>query len=70
MYVIAQSLFKSNKWLRECPWEENFPVDQLVDDNNKILKFKTKQEAIDNLESWGVNVSIAHQQGVTIEGIN
>jgi len=70
MYVIAHSLFKSDKWLRECPWGENFPIDQLVDEDNKLLKFKTKEEALDTLKSWGVNVSIAIEQGVTIEGIN
>ena len=70
MYVIAHHLFKSNKFLRDCPWTEHFPVDQLVDDDNKLLKFETKEEAMDTLKSWGVNVSIALEQGVTIEGIN
>jgi len=70
MYLISQQLFKSNKFLRECPWTENFPVDQLVDEDNKLLKFETKEEALDTLKSWGVDVSIALEQGVTIEGIN
>ena len=70
MYLISHHLFKSNKFLRDCPWTEHFPVDQLVDDDNKLLKFETKEEAMDTLKSWGVNVSIALEQGVTIEGIN
>jgi hypothetical protein len=70
MYVIAHHLFKSNKFLRECPWTENFPVDQLVDEDNTILKFETKEEAIDTLKSWGVDVSIALEEGVKIESVN
>ena len=70
MYVIAHHLIKSNKFLRKCPWTENFPVDQLVDEDNTILKFETKEEAIDTLKSWGVDVSIALEQGVKIEGVN
>jgi len=70
MYVIAHHLFKSGHWLRKCDWEENFPIDQLVDDNNTILKFETKEEAIDTLQSWGVDVSIAIEQGVRIESVN
>ena len=70
MYLISHQLVKSNKFLRDCPWTEHFPVDQLVDDDNKLLKFETKEEAMDTLKSWGVNVSIALEQGVTIEGIN
>ena len=70
MYLISQHIFKSNNFLRDCPWTENFPVDQLVDENNTILKFETKEEAIDTLKSWGVNVSIALEQGVKIESVN
>jgi hypothetical protein len=70
MYVIAHHLFKSNKFLRECPWTENFPVDQLVDEDNTILKFETKEEAINTLKSWGVDMSIALEQGVKIESVN
>ena len=36
MYLISHHLFKSNKFLRECPWTENFPVDQLVDEDNTV----------------------------------
>ena len=70
MYVISHHLFKSNKFLRDCPWTEHFPVDQLVDEHDKLLKFETKEEALDTLKSWGVNVSIALEHGVTIESIN
>jgi len=70
MYLISHHLFKSNKFLRECPWTENFPVDQLVDEDNTILKFETKEEAINTLKSWGVDVSIALEQGVKIESVN
>ena len=70
MYLISHHLIKSNKFLRECTWTENFPVDQLVDENNKLLKFETKEEAIDTLKSWGVDVSIALQEGVKIESVN
>ena len=70
MYVIAHHLFKSNKFLRECPWTENFPVDQLVDEDNTVLKFETKEEAIDTLKSWGIDVSIALEEGVKIESVN
>ena len=70
MYVISHHLFKSKKFLRECPWTENFPVDQLVDEDNTVLKFETKEEAIDTLKSWGVDVSIALEEGVKIESVN
>ena len=70
MYLISHHLIKSNIFLRECPWTENFPVDQLVDEDNTILKFQTKEEAIDTLKSWGVDVSIALQEGVKIESVN
>ena len=43
MYVIAHHKFRSPKKLRKCPWTENVPIDQLVDDDNKILKFETKK---------------------------
>ena len=70
MYVISHHRFECGKWIKKCSWTETFPVDQLVDDNNIILKFETKEEAIDTLKSWGVNVSIALQQGVKIESVN
>ena len=70
MYLISQHIFKSNNFLRDCPWTEHFPVDQLVDEHDKLLKFETKQEALDTLKSWGVNVSIALEQGVKIESVN
>jgi hypothetical protein len=30
------------------------------------LKFKTKQEAYDTLEEWGVDINFAEQQGVKV----
>ena len=70
MYLISHHLFKSNKFLRDCPWTEHFPVDQLDDEHDELLKFETKEEALNTLKSWGVNVSIALEHGVTIESIN
>ena len=70
MYVIAHHRYKSFNRLRKSKWTETWPIDQLVDEDNNILKFETKEEAMDTLKSWGVNVSIALEQGVTIEGIN
>jgi hypothetical protein len=42
----------------------------LVDEHDKLLKFETKEEALNTLKSWGVDVSIALEHGVTIESIN
>ena len=70
MYLISHHLFKSNKFLRDCPWTEHFPVDQLVDEHDKLLKFETKEEALQTLKSWGVDMVFAQQEGVTIEGVN
>ena len=49
MYMIAHYRFRSTDLIKKCDWKENFPVDQLVDDNNHILKFKTKEEALKTL---------------------
>jgi|TARA_E500000318_G_C3429813_1_gene160647 hypothetical protein len=70
MYVISHHLFKSDDWLRKCPWTENFPVDQLVDDDNKLLKFETQEEALDTMRSWGVDVNTALENGVKIERVH
>jgi hypothetical protein len=67
MYVIAHYRFDFGKWTKKCKWTETFPIDQLVDDDNKILKFETKEEALETLESWGVNLKIAQSEGVRIE---
>ena len=67
MYVIAHYRFKNISELKTFPWHETWPIDQLVDDDNKILKFETKEEALETLESWGVNLSIAQAEGVRIE---
>tara|TARA_R100001015_G_C4472351_1_gene55603 strand:- start:136 stop:414 length:279 start_codon:yes stop_codon:yes gene_type:complete len=70
MYVISHHLFKSDDWLKKCPWTENFPVDQLVDDDNKLLKFETQEEALDTMRSWGVDVNTALENGVKIERVH
>ena len=70
MYMIAHYRFNFGKWIKKCDWEENFPVDQLVDDNNHILKFKSKEEALETLEDWGINTYIALQEGVRVEMIH
>tara|TARA_R100001163_G_scaffold42697_1_gene32262 strand:- start:444 stop:722 length:279 start_codon:yes stop_codon:yes gene_type:complete len=66
MFMIAQYKFKSDRWVRKCKWTSTFPVDQLVDEHNMPLKFKTKQEAYDTLEEWGVDINFAEQQGVKV----
>ena len=70
MYVISHHLFKSDDWLRKCPWTENFPVDQLVDDDNKLLKFETQEEAMDTLKSWGIDVNTALEKWSKIERVH
>ena len=70
MFIITHHRFDFGKWNKKCKWTESFPVDQLVDNRNKLLKFETKEEALNTLKSWGVNVSIALEHGVTIESIN
>lgn len=70
MYVISHHLFKSDDWLRKCPWTENFPVDQLVDDDNKLLKFETQEEALNTMRSWGIDVNTALENGVRIERVH
>ena len=70
MYVISHHLFKSDDWLRKCPWTENFPVDQLVDDDNKLLKFETQEEALNTMRSWGIDVNTALENGVKIERVH
>ena len=69
MFLIAHYKFMSSKNLNEYQWTEKFPVDQLVDDENKILTFKTEKEAKEAMESWGVDLYIAEQSGVVIERI-
>jgi len=59
----------SSKNLRRCEWTEKFPIDQLVDEENKVLTFKTEKEAKEAMESWGVDLYIAEQSGVVIERI-
>ena len=66
MFMIAQYKFKSDRWVRKCKWTSTFPVDQLVDEHDMPLKFKTKQEAYDTLEEWGVDINFAEQQGVKV----
>tara|TARA_Y100000114_G_C11634208_1_gene265918 strand:- start:254 stop:562 length:309 start_codon:yes stop_codon:yes gene_type:complete len=80
MYVIAHYRFKNISELKtvckeitkssKIPWHETWPIDQLVDDDNKILKFETKEEALETLESWGVNLNIAQAEGVRIEMVH
>ena len=70
MYVISHHRFDFGKWIKKCDWTETFPIDQLVDDNNMLLKFETKEDAMDTLKLWGVNVSIALQEGLRIESVN
>lgn len=70
MYVISHHRFEFGKWIKKCDWTETFPIDQLVDDNNMLLKFETKEDAMDTLKLWGVNVSIALQEGLRIESVN
>jgi len=70
MYMIAHYRFRSTDLIKKCDWKENFPVDQLVDDNNHILKFKSKEEALETLEDWGINTYIALQEGVRVEMIH
>tara|TARA_E500000318_G_scaffold102307_1_gene106507 strand:+ start:165 stop:350 length:186 start_codon:yes stop_codon:yes gene_type:complete len=59
----------SSKNLRRCEWTEKFPIDQLVDEENKVLTFKTEKEAKEAMESWGVDLYMAEQSGVVIERI-
>ena len=66
MFMSAQYKFKSDRWVSKCKWTSTFPVDQLVDEHNMPLKFKTKQEAYDTLEEWGVDINFAEQQGVKV----
>ena len=70
MYVISHHRFKFGNWIKKCSWEENFPIDQLVDDNNHILKFKTEEEALKTLEEWGIDTRYALQEGVKIEMVH
>ena len=70
MYVISHHRFEFGKWIKKCDWTETFPIDQLVDDNNMLLKFETKEDAMNTLKTWGVNVSIALQEGLRIESVN
>ena len=70
MYVIAHHRYKSFNRLRKSKWTETWPIDQLVDEENNILKFETKEEALQTLKSWGVDMVFAQQEGVTIEGVN
>ena len=70
MYVIAHHRYKSFNRLRKSKWTETWPIDQLVDEENNILKFETKEEALQTLKSWGVDIVFAQQEGVTIEGVN
>ena len=36
----------------------------------EMRKFETKEDAMDTLKSWGINVSIALQEGLRIESVN
>ena len=70
MYVIAHHRYNDINRLRKAKWSETYPVDQLVDEENNILKFETKEEALQTLKSWGVDMVFAQQEGVTIEGVH
>lgn len=69
MFLIAHYKFMSSKNLRRCEWTEKFPIDQLVDDENKVLTFKTEKEAKEAMVSWGVDLGLAEESGVVIERI-
>ncbi len=69
MFLIAHYKFMSNINLNKYKWTEKFPIDQLVDDENKVLTFKTEKEAKEAMVSWGVDLYIAEQSGVVIERI-
>ena len=43
MYVIAHYKFRSPSKLKTFPWHETWPIDQLVDDDNKILSLKQRK---------------------------
>lgn len=70
MYVITHYRLLAIQKIKKCKWTETFPIDQLVDDDNNLLTFDTKKEALDTLEDWGVNMNIAHEEGVRIERIH
>jgi hypothetical protein len=70
MYVITHYRLLAIQKIKKCKWTETFPIDQLVDDDNNLLTFNTKKEALDTLEDWGINMNIAHEEGVRIERIH
>ena len=67
MYLISHHLFKSNKFLRDCVWTEHFPVDQLVDEHDKLLKFETKEEAIDYVKEVELQVPLVSNHGTPLQ---
>ena len=69
MFLIAHYKFMSNRNLNQYKWTEKFPIDQLVDEENKVLTFKTEKEAREAMVSWGVDLGLAEQSGVVIERI-
>ena len=70
MFIITHHRFDFGKWNKKCKWTESFPIDQLVDNKNKLLKFKTEEEALEELVEWGVDINFAMDNGVTIERIH
>ena len=70
MFIITHHRFDFGKWNSKCKWTESFPIDQLVDNKNKLLKFKTEEEALEELVEWGVDINFAMDNGVTIERIH
>ena len=70
MFIITHHRFDFGKWNNKCKWTESFPIDQLVDNKNKLLKFKTEEEALEELVEWGVDINFAMDNGVTIERIH
>ena len=51
-------------------WTNTYPIDQLVDSFNMPLIFHSKDECLEALETWGVNVGEIHTCGFEIESIH
>jgi hypothetical protein len=64
MFMIVHYKTRNLKDLKE--WDITYPIDQLTDQYNMPLVFKSKNECLEALELWGVNMNDVHTVGFEI----
>ena len=67
MFMIVQ--YKTRNLENIKRWTESYPIDQLTDQFDMPLIFKTKEECLQAMEIWGVNIKEFQVEGFEIERV-